>query len=98
MEVPAKLDSRKVFKNKGKILGGSGGNPGEGGRNFEKKCENLTRNFDTGFEISSVGILDISQYTKYEQPRVAGKHLTRHAKNGYAAVAILATLLPMAGV
>ena len=46
------------------------------------------RNFDTGFGISSVGIPKISPYTKSEQPRVAGKHLTRHAKNGYAAVAI----------
>ena len=49
-------------------------------------------NFDTGFEIISVGIPETSPYTKSE-PRVAGKHLTRPAKNGYAAVAILATLL-----
>ena len=41
-----------------------------------------------GLVISSVGIPEISSYTKSEQPRVAGKHLTRHAKNGYAAVAI----------
>ena len=34
------------------------------------------RNFDAGFEISSVGILDISSYTKSEKSRVAGKHLT----------------------
>ena len=26
-------------------------------------------NFNTGFEISSVGILNISPYTKFEQPR-----------------------------
>ena len=39
------------------------------------------RNFDTGFKICPVGILDIS-YTKSEQPRTAGKHLTRIAKNG----------------
>ena len=38
--------------------------------------------------ISSVGIPEISPYTKSEQPRIAGKHLTRHAKNGDAAVAI----------
>ena len=44
-------------------------------------------NFDTEFEISSVGILEISLYTKSEQRRVAAKHLTRHAKTGYAAVA-----------
>ena len=44
--------------------------------------------FDTGLEISSVGILDISPYTKSEQPMVAGKHLKRPAKNGYTAVAI----------
>ena len=50
------------------------------------------RNFDIGFRISSVGILDISPYTKSEQPRIAGKSLTRIAKNGYAAVGILATL------
>ena len=46
------------------------------------------RNFDMGFGISSVGIPEISPYTKSEQPRIAGKHLTRHAKNGYVAVAI----------
>ena len=46
------------------------------------------RNFDTEFEISSIGILDISPCMKSEQPRVAGKHLTRQVKNGYAAVAI----------
>ena len=51
-------------------------------------------NFDTGFETSSVDILDISPYTKSEHPRIAGKHLTRHAKNGDAAVAKLATRLP----
>ena len=43
--------------------------------------------------ISSVGIPEISPYTKSEQPKIAGKHLTRHAKNAFAAVAILATLL-----
>ena len=32
------------------------------------------RNFDTGFEISFVGTLDISSYTKSEPLRVAGKH------------------------
>ena len=37
--------------------------------------------------------MEISPYTKSEQPRVAGKHLTRHAKISYAAVAILATLV-----
>ena len=46
------------------------------------------RNFDTGYEISSFGILEFSLYTKSEQPRIAGKQLTRHVKNGYAAVAI----------
>ena len=46
------------------------------------------RNFDTGYEISSVGITDFSVYTKSEQLRIAGKHLTRLVKNGYAAVAI----------
>ena len=51
------------------------------------------RNLDTGFEISSVGILEISPYTKSEQRRVAGKHSTRHAKNGYAAVAIYSLYL-----
>ena len=52
-------------------------------RNFFSK-----KNFDKGFEISSVGIPEISPYTKSEQPRIAGKHLTRHAKNGYSVVAI----------
>ena len=33
------------------------------------------RNFDTEFEISCVGILDISPYTKSEQARAAEKHL-----------------------
>ena len=41
-----------------------------------------------GLGISSVGIPEISPYTKSEQPTVAEKHLARHAKNGYAAVAI----------
>ena len=52
------------------------------------------RNFDTGVGISFVGIPEISPYTKSEQPRIAGKHLTRHAgkhstrhaKNGYSDV------------
>ena len=59
-------------------------------RNFYSK-----RNLDTEFEVSLVGTMDkdISWYTQSELPMVAGKHLTRHAKNGYAAVAILATLL-----
>ena len=41
-----------------------------------------------GLGISSVGIPEISPYTKSKQPRVAGKHLTRYVKNGYAVVAI----------
>ena len=41
-----------------------------------------------GLGISSVGIPEISPYIKSEQPRIAGKHLTRHAKNGYSVVAI----------
>ena len=53
----------------------------------------LKRNFDTGYKISFVGILDISTYTKSEQSSVAGKHLKRHAKNDNAAVAYIATLL-----
>ena len=52
-------------------------------RNFFYK-----RKFDMGLGISSVGIPEISPYAKSEQPRVAGKHLTRHAKNGYSVVAI----------
>ena len=44
------------------------------------------RNFDTEFEISFVGTMNISSYTKSEQPRVAEKYLTRLAKNGMAAV------------
>ena len=50
------------------------------------------RNFDIGLGISSVGIPEISPYTKSEQPRIAGNHLTRHAKNDYAVVANIATL------
>ena len=41
-----------------------------------------------GFEISTVVILDISPYTKSEQPRIAGKHLTRRAKNSHSATHI----------
>ena len=37
-----------------------------------------------GLGISSVVIPEISLYTKSEQPRIAGKHLTKHAKNGYS--------------
>ena len=38
--------------------------------------------------------MDISSYTQYEQPRTAGRHLTRYAKNGMgAATYIIATLL-----
>ena len=40
-----------------------------------------------GLGLSSVAISEISPYTKSEQPRIAGKHLTRHAKNGYSVVA-----------
>ena len=46
-----------------------------------------------GFEISFVGTIDISLYTYSEQPGVAGKHLTRLAKNGMAAVTYIATML-----
>ena len=52
-------------------------------RNFFSK-----RIFDMGLGITSVGISEISPYKKFEQPRIAEKHLTRHAKNGYSAVAI----------
>ena len=52
-------------------------------RNFYSK-----RNFDTELEIGSVGIPEISPYTKSEQPTVAGQHITRHAKYRYAAVGI----------
>ena len=51
------------------------------------------RNFDTGFEISFVGTMDISPYTQSELPRVSGKHSTKLAKNGMAAVTYIATLL-----
>ena len=44
-----------------------------------------------GFGVSSVSTQEISQYTKSEQPRIAGKHLTRHAKNSYAIVCNIAT-------
>ena len=53
-------------------------------RNFFSK-----KNFDTGFGINSVGIPGISPYTKSEQPRIAKKNLTRHAKKGYAVVGLL---------
>ena len=45
-----------------------------------------------GLGISSVGIPEISPYTKSGQPRIAGEHLTRHAKNSYAVVCNIATL------
>ena len=41
-----------------------------------------------GRGISSAGIPEISPYTKSEQPRIAGKPLTKHAKNGYSVVAV----------
>ena len=41
-----------------------------------------------GLGISSIGIPEISPYTKSEQPRIAGKNLTRYVKNGYSVVAI----------
>ena len=52
-------------------------------RNFFSK-----RNFDMVLGISSVGIPEISPHTKSEQPRIAGKFLTRQAKNGYSVVAV----------
>ena len=93
-EISSKSDNGKDFKNRGKarkrthIL-----TDVEKPRYTQKwPCLRLRnfiskRNFDTGFEISSVGIPEISPYTKSEQPSIAGKHLTRHAKNGYAVVA-----------
>ena len=51
-----------------------------------------------GLGISSVGIPEISPYTKSEQPRIAGKHLTRHAKNSYVVVANIATLRSRASI
>ena len=51
------------------------------------------RNFDTRFELSFVGIMDISSYKQSEKPRASGKHLTRLAKNSKAAVAYIAILL-----
>ena len=56
------------------------------------------RNFDTRFEISFAGTIEISLYAQSEQPRVAGKHSTRLAKNGMAAVLKIATLASSATV
>ena len=53
------------------------------------------KNFETGFEIRSVGILDISPYTKSEQPRIAEKHLTRRAKNGNSVTRIYSNTLQL---
>ena len=50
------------------------------------------KNFDTEFEISLFGTMDISPYTQSEQPRVAGKHSTRLEKNSMAVVTYIATL------
>ena len=55
---------------------------------FETSYFFSKRNFDTGFGISFVGTLDISSNTQSGQPRVAGKPLTRLAKNDMAAVII----------
>ena len=41
------------------------------------------RNFDTGFEISFVGTMDISLYTKSEQPKVERKYLRDLRKTAY---------------
>ena len=57
-------------------------------RNFFSK-----RNLDAGFEIRFAGTIDISSYKQSEQPGVAGKYLTTHAKNGMAAMTDIATLL-----
>ena len=55
---------------------------------FELRNLFSRKNFNRGFEISFDSTMNISMYTQSEQPMVAGKHLTRPAKNGYAAVAI----------
>ena len=49
------------------------------------------RNFDTEFEISFVGTINISSHTQSEQLRVAAKPFTRLAKNGMADVTHIAT-------
>ena len=98
-EVSSKSDNGKGLKKRGKIR--ERNQPTDVGKpRWTRKWPSLRlcnffsrRNFDRGFEISSVGILDISPYPKSEQHRVAGNHLTRHAKNGYNAVGILATLM-----
>ena len=83
--VSSKSDNGKGFKNRGKIRERNWLTDVEKPR-YTRKWLSLRlrnffskRNFDTGFEISSVGIPEISPYTKSEQPRVAEKHLTRHA-------------------
>ena len=53
------------------------------------------RNFDTRFRISSVGIPEISPYTKSKQPRITGKHLTRLAKNGNSVTLIYSNTLQL---
>ena len=55
---------------------------------FETSVTFFKKNVDTEYKVSFVGIPKILPYTKSEQPTIAGKHLTRHVKNGYAAVAI----------
>ena len=46
------------------------------------------RNFDTEFDISFVGIMNILLYTQSEHSRIAEKYLTRLVKNGMAVVHI----------
>ena len=84
-EVLPKSDNGKRFKNRGQIR--------ECNRLIWRTCTTAENsyvsdfvtffkkmNFNMGFEISLVGIQYISTYMKSDQPRVAGKHSTRHAK------------------
>ena len=73
------MDNGKVFKIRGNLMKellSDRENPRYSLKTPSLKLCNFfsKRNFDTGFEISFVGTMDISSYTQYEQPRVAGTY------------------------
>ena len=53
------------------------------------------KNFNTGFEISSVRIPEISPYRKSGHPRIAEKQLTRLAKKGNSVTRIYSNALQL---
>ena len=68
-QVPSKSDNGKEFKSRGKI--GNGLTVGlMWNARPSLRLRKIRKNFDTGFEISFVGTMNISLYTQSEQPSV----------------------------